>query len=100
MLFRSPQHWFYDSFILCLIPESRQEILATVCLSWGAGLTRFYLTPHSWPEVGAWAVLWIYLPMLAVLLLRGTEASRRERERSLAATAGPKRPGQAAAMWR
>ncbi len=85
----APQHWFYDTFVLWLIPQSRQEILATVFLSWGAGLTRWYLTPHSWTEVGAWAVLWIYLPMLAVLLLRGTEASRRERERSLAVTAGP-----------
>jgi hypothetical protein len=75
----APQHWFYDSFVLWLIPQDRREILATVCLSWGAGITRFYFMPHSWPEVGAWAVLWIYVPMLTVILLRGTEAAQRER---------------------
>ena len=77
----APQHWFYDTFILWLIPKTRQEILATVFLSWGAGLTRWYHMPHSWDEVGAWAVLWIYVPMLTVLLLRATEAARRESER-------------------
>jgi hypothetical protein len=79
----APQHWFYDSFILWLIPKTRQEIMATVFLSWGAGITRWYLTPHSWAEVGAWAVLWIYLPMLTVILLRGTEASLRERRKQM-----------------
>ncbi len=66
----TPQHWFYDSFILWLIPKTRQEILATVALSWGAGITRWYFMPHSWTEVGTWAVLWIYLPMLGIILLR------------------------------
>jgi len=79
----APQHWFYESFILWLIPKTRQEIMATVFLSWGAGITRWYLTPHSWAEVGAWAVLWIYLPMLTVILLRGTEASLRERQKQM-----------------
>lgn len=77
----APQRWFYDTFILWLIPKTRQEILATVFLSWGAGLTRWYHMPRSWDEVGAWAVLWIYVPMLSVLLLRATEAGRRESER-------------------
>ena len=81
----APQHWFYDSFILWLIPQTRQEIMATVFLSWGAGITRFYLTPHSWAEVGAWAVLWIYLPMLGIILLRATGASVRERQRRILA---------------
>jgi hypothetical protein len=80
----TPQHWFYDTFILWLIPKTRQEILATVFLSWGAGITRWYVMPHSWSEVGAWAVLWIYVPMLTVLLLRGTQASRQERKRQRA----------------
>ncbi len=66
----TPQHWFYDSFILWLIPKTRQEILATVVLSWGAGITRWYFMPYSWNEVGTWAVLWIYLPMLGIILLR------------------------------
>jgi hypothetical protein len=92
----APQHWFYDSFILWLIPRTRQEILATVCLSWGAGITRWYLMPHSWNEVGAWAVLWIYLPMLGVILLRGTESSRRERERLTAQHWTESLPEQAA----
>jgi hypothetical protein len=66
----TPQHWFYDTFILWLIPKTRQEILATVVLSWGAGITRWYFMPGSWTEVGTWAVLWIYLPMLGVILIR------------------------------
>lgn len=66
----TPQHWFYDSFMLWLIPRNRQEMLATIFLSWGAGVTRWYFMPHSWAEVGSWAVLWIYIPMLAIILLR------------------------------
>ena len=66
----SSQHWFYDSFVLWLIPKNRQEMLATILLSWGAGITRWYFIPHSWDEVGSWAVLWIYVPMLGVILLR------------------------------
>lgn len=81
----APQHWFFDTFVLWLIPQTRQEIMATVFLSWGAGITRWYLTPHSWAEVGAWAVLWIYLPMLGIILLRATEASVRERQRRIMA---------------
>ncbi|HLK32923.1 MAG TPA: hypothetical protein VKT29_07525 [Terriglobales bacterium] len=79
----APQHWFYDSFILWLIPKTRQEILFTVCLSWGAGITRWYVIPRSWSQVGSWAVWWIYLPMLAVILWRGTEGSRQEQQRLL-----------------
>lgn len=67
----TPQHWFYDSFILWLIPKDRREILATAALSWGAGIWRFYVTAHSWNEVGSAAISWIYLPMLGVVLLRG-----------------------------
>jgi len=65
-----PQRWFYDTFILWLIPKTRQEILATVFLSWVPALIRWYTTPTSMTQVGRWAVLWIYLPMLFVLLLR------------------------------
>jgi len=39
--------------------------------SWGAGIWRWYHIPHSFTEVGRWTVLFIYLPMLAVVLLRG-----------------------------
>ena len=66
-----PQRWFYDTLILWLIPKSRRQILATVAFSWGAGIWRWYHIPHSFTEVGRWTVLFIYLPMLAVVLLRG-----------------------------
>jgi hypothetical protein len=65
-----PQRWFYDTLILWLIPKSRREILATVFCSWGAGIWRWYHLPHSFTEVGRWTVLFIYLPMLAIVLLR------------------------------
>ena len=65
-----PQRWFYDPFILWLIPKTRKEILWTAFLSWGAGLWRWYHIPHSFVEVGRFSVIFIYLPMLAVILLR------------------------------
>jgi hypothetical protein len=65
-----PQRWFYDPFILWFIPQSRREIAWTALLSWGAGLWRWYHPPHSFTQVGRWTVLFIYLPMLAVVLLR------------------------------
>ncbi len=65
-----PQRWFFDSFILWLIPKSRWEIVWTVFFSWGAGLWRWYHIPHSFTEVGRWAVFFIFLPMLAVVLCR------------------------------
>jgi hypothetical protein len=65
-----PQRWFFDSFILWLIPKSRREILLTVLFSWGAGIWRWYHVPHSFTEVGRWTVVLIYLPMLAVVLWR------------------------------
>jgi hypothetical protein len=65
-----PQRWFYDQLILWLIPKTRKEILWTAFWSWGAGLWRWYHTPHSFAEVGRFAVVFIYLPMLAVILVR------------------------------
>lgn len=65
-----PQRWFFDSFTLWLIPKSRREILSTVLISWGAGILRWYHQPANFTEVGRWAVIFLYLPMLAVLLLR------------------------------
>lgn len=65
-----PQRWFFDGFILWLIPKSRREIVWTVFFSWGAGFWRWYHYPHSFAEVGRWAVIFLYLPMLAVVLLR------------------------------
>jgi hypothetical protein len=65
-----PQRWFYDPLILWLIPKTRREILLTVFFSWGAGIWRWYHIPHSFAEVGRWTVLFIYLPMLAVVLAR------------------------------
>jgi hypothetical protein len=68
-----PQRWFFDTFILWLIPRSRREIVWTVFFSWGAGIWRWYHIPHSFIEVGRWSVIFLYLPMLAVILLRKTE---------------------------
>ncbi len=65
-----PQRWFFDTFILWLIPRSRREFVWTVFFSWGAGLWRWYYLPHSFNEVGRWTVVFIYLPMLAVVLCR------------------------------
>ena len=65
-----PQRWFFDSFILWLIPQSRREIIWTVFFSWGAGIWRWYHIPHSFTEVGRCTVILFYLPMLVVVLLR------------------------------
>jgi len=65
-----PQRWFFDSFTLWLIPKSRREIIPTALLSWGAGIWRWYHLPASFTEVGRVAVIFLYLPMLAVVLLR------------------------------
>jgi hypothetical protein len=70
-----PQRWFFDSFTLWLIPQSRREIVWTVFFSWGAGLWRWYHVPHSFTEVGRWTVIFLYLPMLAVVLLRKKSAA-------------------------
>jgi hypothetical protein len=68
-----PQRWFFDSFILWLIPKSRRQILVTVLFSWGAGIWRWYHQPMNFTEVGRAAVLAVYLPMLAVVLYRGSQ---------------------------
>jgi len=65
-----PQRWLYDPFSLWLIPKTRRSIVFTAGLSWVAGIWRWYHTPVSFVEVGRWIVLWFYLPMLMVLLLR------------------------------
>jgi hypothetical protein len=65
-----PQRWFFDSLILWLIPKSRREIVWTVFFSWGAGIWRWYHIPHTSSQVGRWTVIFLYLPMLAVVLLR------------------------------
>lgn len=65
-----PQRWFFDSFTLWLIPQSRREIIWTVFFSWGAGIWRWYHMPTSFTQVGRFTVIFLYLPMLAVVLLR------------------------------
>jgi len=67
-----PQRWFFDSFILWLIPKSRREILIAVVFSWCAGIWRWYHYPTSYVQVGRWIVLSTYLPILAMVLLRKT----------------------------
>jgi hypothetical protein len=66
-----PQRWFYDALILWLIPKTPRELIWTAFFSFGAGLWRWYHLPQSYAEVGRWAVIFLYLPMLAVVLLRG-----------------------------
>ena len=70
-----PQRWFFDAFILWLIPKSRREILFTIPISWGAGIYRWYHQPANFTEVGRLAVIFLYLPMLAVLFFRSKRAS-------------------------
>ncbi len=65
-----PQRWFFDGFILWLIPKDRREIIWTAAFSWGAGLWRWYHTPQTFVDVGRWAVVFLYLPMLGLLLSR------------------------------
>jgi len=65
-----PQRWFFDSFILWLIPKSRREFVFTIPFSWAAGIWRWYHFPVSFTQVGRVAVICFYLPMLAVVLLR------------------------------
>ncbi|MBV9573934.1 MAG: hypothetical protein JOY93_07740 [Acidobacteriales bacterium] len=65
-----PQRWFYDELILWLIPKTRREVIWTVFLSWGAGIWRWYHALHTSNQVGWLAVLFFYLPMMAVVLAR------------------------------
>jgi hypothetical protein len=83
-----PQRWFFDSFTLWLIPQSRREIVWTVFISWGAGIWRWYHIPHSFTQVGRWTVVLFYLPMLAVVLLRKTADSENPRRRCRLSGAG------------
>jgi hypothetical protein len=65
-----PQRWFFDAFTLWLIPRTRRELVLTAGLSWGAGIWRWYHQPANFTEVGRLAVIFLYLPMLAVILFR------------------------------
>ncbi len=73
LLALSPQRWFYDAYGLWLIPKTRREILFATAASWCAGIWRSYHQPLSATEVGMWSVLWLYLPILLVILTRGCE---------------------------
>jgi hypothetical protein len=65
-----PQRWFYDTFILWLIPKTRRQIIWTVFFSWIAGIWRWYHIPHSFAQVGRWTVVLIYFPVLWTILSR------------------------------
>jgi hypothetical protein len=71
-----PQRWFFDAFTLWLIPKSRREILLPAVLSWGAGIYRWFHQPADFTEVGRVAVVFLYLPMLAVVLFRSRLSSQ------------------------
>lgn len=68
-----PQRWFFDAFTLWLIPKTRRELIFAGGVSWCAGICRWYLQPTSFRQVGLWAVLFLYLPMLSILLWRWRE---------------------------
>lgn len=72
-----PQRWFYDPFVLWLIPKTRRSILATVVCSWAVGLWRWNHIPHTMQQVGLWCVLGFYLPMLVVVLVRTRNGNSR-----------------------
>jgi hypothetical protein len=71
-----PQRWFYDPMILFLIPKTRRELIFTLGFSWLLGVWRWYHNPQSMNQVGLWSVLGLYLPMLAVVLLREAKTER------------------------
>jgi hypothetical protein len=71
-----PQRWFFDSFILWLIPNTRRELVWTILLSWLPGIWRWYFIPRSFTEVGRWAVMFFYLPMLAIIWMRSRKPSQ------------------------
>jgi hypothetical protein len=71
-----PQRWFFDAFTLWLIPKTRRELIFAGGISWFAGIWRWYVQPTSFRQVGLWAVLFLYLPMLGILLWRSLEERR------------------------
>jgi hypothetical protein len=75
-----PQRWFFDSLPLWLIPKNRREMVWTVSLSLAPGIWRWFHAPHSYAEVGRWTVVFFYLPMLAVILLRNRVGTRSSAE--------------------
>jgi hypothetical protein len=83
-----PQRWFYDAFTLWVIPRSRREALFTAVFSWGAGIWRWYHVPRGFHEAGRWAVIFLYLPMLVVVLLRSGKYTSNEPGRSGPAASG------------
>ncbi len=89
-----PERYFYDAFTLWCIPKSRRETVWTVFFSWIPGIWRWHYFPHSYEQIGVWEVLFMYFPMLVVILLRPDSGGRRAKkekiesaERSSAATA-------------
>ncbi|HUO26413.1 MAG TPA: hypothetical protein VMU61_12160 [Candidatus Aquilonibacter sp.] len=82
-----PQRWFFDAFILWLIPKSRREVSWTALISWGAGVWRWYHIHWNFTQVGRAAVIFLYLPMLAVVLLRRSPPASAPEQNSVAAPA-------------
>ena len=78
-----PQRWFYDNFILWLIPRTPREIMVTAVLSWVPAIWRWYHIPQRIEEVGLMAVLFFYLPMLVVVLLRGRAPSGQKTQHAM-----------------
>jgi hypothetical protein len=71
-----PQRWFYDTFILWLIPKTRRQIIWTVFFSWNAGIWRWYHMPHSFTQVGHGRCCFLYFPVLWTIISRPKEAAQ------------------------
>ena len=71
-----PQRHFYDAFLLWLIPKNWKEALPTAVFSFGAWIWKTRHPQMESPEVGLVSVLFFFLPMLAIVLLRRAATDR------------------------
>jgi hypothetical protein len=79
LLAMAPQRFFYDLFLLWLIPRTRRQIIVLVILSWAC-----YFAWYFWPAGGAtWAIALLYLPCL-LMVLRDQDEPQAEEEGVLA----------------
>lgn len=67
-----PERAFYDAFTLWLIPKSRQELIVTVGLSWGAFIWRMF-DPNA--NLALLSVAFLFLPMLLIILSRASSSN-------------------------
>lgn len=78
-----PQRHFYDSFVLWLIPKNWKESLPTALVSFGAWIWKAHRGEMKSPEVGLVSVLFFFLPILCVILLRPSSRLPRDAQSQL-----------------